>query len=348
MLFGGKKFLGLDLGSSSIKMAELEVSRKSATLLSFGFAPTPTGSISGGEISDVERLATAVSALHTELDTKRKNTVTGMWGTSVIVKKISMPVMDDNLLAEQVRWEAEQYIPFDINEVSLEYQKLPVQAGTDTMDVVLVAAKTDLVYRYVEVVQVAGLECSVLDVSGFALANCFEFNYGRQPGQIALLNIGASVTNFVVMDDSHPVFTRDIPVGGFNYNSDIQTEMNVSAEEAESLKVSAALSQPVPSDVHRIMTNTTDHIAQEIHSTFDFYNATSNQAAISKIYVCGGSSGFAALSRAISQKVGVQVESLDPFLKVKYNEKKFTADFIQQIKPFAALAIGLALRKGND
>jgi type IV pilus assembly protein PilM len=348
MLFGGKKFLGLDLGSNSLKMAELEVTRKSATLLSFGFAPTPENSIQGGEVMDIAKLATAVSALHSELATKRKNTVTGMWGGSVIVKRITMPLVDDKLLAEQVRWEAEQYIPFDINEVSLEFQKLPQKPDADTMDVVAVAAKSDLVYKYVEVVQGAGLECAVLDVSGFALANCFEFNYGRLPGQIALINIGCTVTNFVILEEGHIVFTRDIPAGGLNYNSDIQNEMNVSAEEAEALKIGAALGQPVPVDVQRIVTNSTEHIAKEIHSTLDFYAATTANAGITQIFVCGGTSGFMILKDALAQKLGVPVEPLNPFINVKYSSRKFTPDFIEQIKPFAAVAIGLALRKGND
>src|SRR5262249_39295166 len=150
----------------------------------------------------------------------------GMWGTSVIVKKISMPRMEDNLLAEQVKWEAEQYIPFDINEINLEFQKIDSGAlGGESMDVLLIAAKTDLVFRYVEAIQSAGYMCTILDVSGFALANCFEHNYGRVPGQIALLNIGASVTNFVVVENGQPTFTRDIPVGGNTFNHDIQNEM---------------------------------------------------------------------------------------------------------------------------
>ena len=348
MLFGGKRFLGLDLGSSSIKMAELEVSRNSATLTAFGFAPTPPGSIQSGEINDIEKLGAAVAALHNELKVKRKNTVTGMWGTSVIVKKVTTPVMDESLLAEQVRWEAEQYIPFDLNEVSLEFTKLPRRKDADVMDVVIVAARTELVNRYVSTIQAAGLEVSALDIAGFSLANCFEFNYGKLPEQIALLNIGSNVTNFVVLDEGHPVFTRDIPVGGYNYNSDIQTEMNISPEEAEAMKISASLKQPVPGEVVRIMGVTTEYISKEIHSTVDFYNTTSNQNPISRIFVAGGSSVYQPLSEAIAVRTGLPVEPINPFNKVQFNRGRFTPDFIQQIRPFAVLAMGLALRRGSN
>lgn len=348
MLFKSKKVLGLDIGTTSLKMVELDVSRSGAVLNAFGFTPTPANCISGGEIQNVAVLAEAVNQLIKEVGSRRKNIATGLWGTSVIVKKISMPKMDDKLLSEQIKWEAEQYIPFDVSETSLEFQRLKNSSTGENMEVLLVAAKSELVLRYIEAVQTAGVNCSVLDVSGFALANCYDFNYGQSQAQIALLNVGASVTNFVVVDNGNPVFTRDIPVGGMSYNRDLQNEMGVSAEEAESLKISASLAQPVPDDVHRIMTSTTETLSQEVHNSFDFFSATAPSSSISKFYISGGCSGVPNLTAQISKSVNVPGEFLDPFRRITVNSKRITSDYLHQIRPFAAVALGLGLREEGD
>ena len=173
MFFKSKKVLGLDIGTSSIKIAELDVSGKGAQLLSFGFAPTPANSVAAGEISDITSVGIAVQGLISEIGTKRKNISTGMWGTAVIVKKITIPMMDRKLIQDQIRFEAEQYIPFDINNINLAHHVLKTSASPDTIDLLLIAAQNELVFQYTAVVESTGLKCSVLDVSGFALANCF-------------------------------------------------------------------------------------------------------------------------------------------------------------------------------
>ncbi|MBX3040041.1 MAG: pilus assembly protein PilM, partial [Bdellovibrionaceae bacterium] len=218
MFFKSKKVIGLDIGTSSLKIAELDVSKSGATLQGFRLAPTPLNAVSGGEIIDTMSLSQAVRGLVDELGSKRKSVCTGMWGMAVIVKKITMPKMDKKLLAEQIRYEAEQYIPFDINNISLSHQVLPSTVTGETQDILLIAAQNELVSQYFQVVSMANLDCKILDVSGFALANCFELNYGRFPGEtIGLLNFGAAVTNFVVISNGDIIFSRDIPVGGQNY-----------------------------------------------------------------------------------------------------------------------------------
>jgi type IV pilus assembly protein PilM len=349
MFFGTKKILGLDIGTSSIKIAELEAGRRGITLNKFTVVPLANGAVNGGEILDSTAVAQVIQSGVRQSKTKRKSCVTGMWGTSVIVKKITMPMMDEKVVAEQIKWEAEQYIPFDINEISLEYHILKSLRGAgENMDVLLVAAKQEFVFRYLEVVEQAGLKCAVMDVSGFALANCFEFNYGVTNEATALLNIGAGVTNFVVVDRGEVIFSRDISVGGMNYTNELNKQMGVSLAEAESLKVSASMGSEVPAEVNTIIGTTNDAVIEEIRNNFEFFSATSAGATIRKFYVTGGSIYVPGLVESLSTATGVPFEVMDPFLKVSYNPRTVAPDFFAQIKPISAVALGLAMRKDGD
>lgn len=349
MLFKSKKVLGLDIGSSSIKIAELDVSRRGAVLQSFGFAPTPPNSVAAGEISDVSSVGIAVQGLMGEIRTKRKNVSTGMWGTAVIVKKITIPRMDRKLIRDQIRFEAEQYIPFDINNISLSHHVLGTSATDDTIDLLLIAAQNELVYQYTSVIESTGLKCSVLDVSGFALANCFEMNYGKFPRDvIGILNFGSSITNFVVIHNGDVVFCRDIPVGGQNYTSEIHKSMGISFQEAEALKLSAVSRREVPSDVHNIISSTNEVVTEEVRSSLDFLSATTNGLALTRCFYTGGSSTTSGLVESISRVTGIPFEPFNPFSKISANPKKFSQDYLNQIGPFAAIATGLGLRESGD
>jgi type IV pilus assembly protein PilM len=350
MLFKSSKLVGLDIGTSSIKLVEVERTKKSITLKNFGFIATPPGAISGGEVVSVELLAEAIRTLLEQKKIKTKRACTGIWGMAVITKKITIPRIEESLLREQLKWEAEQYIPFDINEISLEYQVLRQnQSNPENMNVLLVAAKRDLVLRYAEVVEMAGLECAIVDVSGFALHNCFEANYGQMPETVnALLNIGAGVTNFVVIDKGEVVFSRDIPVGGSSYTNDIHKALGISLEEAESLKLSAGTGQAVPQEVSDILRQTNETVVEELHRSFDFYAATAGDALIQRAFVTGGGLGVPGLLDAFKAVIQIPVETINPFLKIGYDRKTLSPDFVAQIAPYASVGIGLAMRQGAE
>lgn len=348
MLFTPKPLIGLDIGSSTIKLASLRKAKQGVTLSHFGMIETPIDSLNGGEIIQSAAIAQAIKTLMLDCKVKLKHAVTNIWGSAVIVKKITMPKMEAGLVAEQIKWEAEQYIPFDINEICLEFHILKGNPqNLETMDVLLVAAKRDFVSNYAFTVKGAGLKCDILDVSSFALANCFEFNYGKLSETVVLLNFGARVTNFVVVERGEVAFCRDIPVGGINYSNDIHKELGVSIKEAESLKMGATIGQQVPDEVANVLRSTTDVIADEIQNSFDFYLATSNNASIDRIFVTGGSSKVPGLVSHISKVTNVNYEALNPFLRVGYDQGKFSNEYISQIQPYAALAVGLALRGGG-
>ncbi len=347
-MFGEKKLIGLDIGSSTIKMAELNVQRGNAQLVSFGYLPTPQGVVGAGEINNVSSVAEAVIALSHQIKTSRKYVSLGMWGTSVIVKKITIPKIEKKLMDQQIRWEAEQYIPFDPAEISLSFHVINLPGGGDTMEVLLVAAQNAMVRQFNQLVDEAQLKIGVLDVSGFALANAFELNYGKIPGQtISLLNFGAGVTNCVVIHHGEVIFSRDIPFGGSNYTMEIHREMGVTLPEAEALKLSAVTGTEVPEQVHSIISAVNSMMIDEVRNSFDFFTASSAGFAINNCYFTGGAAGVPNLIPQISQATGIPFEPLDPFQRIKPG-KGVSPGYMQQIAPFAAVAIGLGLRKVND
>jgi len=348
VFFGAKKVVGLDIGTNTIKMAELNVSGGGASLISFGFIPTPAGSISGGEFNNIPALSDAIRTLILQAKIKRKNASVGMWGTSVIVKKITMPKIEKKLIAQQIRWEAEQYFPFDANEISLAHHLIHTPTSPDTMDVLLIAAQNLMVGQYQDIVIGAGLKLDVLDVSGFALANTFELNYGRIQGQtIALLNLGAGVTNFVVVNNGDVIFSRDIPFGGLNYTLEIHKEMGVSVSEAEALKLSAVTGGEVPEQVHSIINTVNAQMVEEIRNSFEFFSASSAGFNITQCFYTGGSSYIPNLIQAASQLTSIPFEPINPFIKVK-PAKGMSPDYLQQIGPFVSIVVGLGLRKAGD
>ena len=347
MFFGSKKVIGLDIGTSTIKMAEMEVSRNKAQLLSFGFVPTPTNSLNGGEITNSQAISQAVQSLANEIRTKRKKVCTGMWGTAVIVKKITIPRIEKKLISEQIQWEAEQYLPFDINSISLAYHVVNPNSGSETMDLLLIAAQHELVHQYRSAIEGARLELGILDVSGFALANAFEMNYGKSHEVIGLINIGSGVTNFVVLQQGEVIFSRDVAIGGFNYTNEISKELSITLPEAESLKLSAVNRGAVPDEVHSIISVTNDLVTDEIRNSFEFFVGSNNGATFNRCFVTGGSSSVPGLLEQVSNATNVAIDRMNPFNRVKAS-RSFTSAYLKQIAPFASVAMGLGMRELRD
>lgn len=349
MFFTSKKIIGLDIGTSSIKCAELSLSRNTARLENFYIAPSPVASISGGDILNKAAITEALAVMLEQLSSKKNSVATSIWGTGVVVKKISVPVMDTKLLTEQIKFEAEQYIPFDLNDVNIDFHVLKNTSKSDSMDVLLVAARKTLIINYTESIEMAGLDCSIIDLSGFALANCFQFNYGNRPGEvIGILNFGASCTNFVVIDNDQLVFSRDIPVGGSNFTVDIQNQLGLSLEEAESLKISYAFGKEIPKEAMDVIKSSAEAIVEEVSRSIEFYGASSAGNEIQKYYITGGSIGLGALQEELKLKLQRPIENMNAFSKITYNTKKLSPDFITQIANFVAISFGLGLRKQGD
>ncbi|MBW8714152.1 MAG: type IV pilus assembly protein PilM, partial [Acidobacteria bacterium] len=234
-----KALVGLDIGSSAVKAVELKPAGKGYKVTGFGSEPIPPDSIVDGAIIDAAAVADAIRRLFDSRGIKTKEVAASLSGNAVIVKKITLPVMTEAELSESIYWEAEQYIPFDIQDVNLDYQILDKgdASGGKTMEVLLVAAKKEKIADYTGVIAQAGRAAVVVDVDAFALQNAYEANYGIEPGAVVvLLNAGASATNINILHGDQSVFTRDISIGGNAYTEALQRELSLTYESADTLK----------------------------------------------------------------------------------------------------------------
>ncbi len=354
----GKLVLGLDIGSTSIKMILLKEQRKRGevgfALQSFGMKPLPPEAIVDGALMNSTAIVQAVQDLMSELKVKGKDVAIGVSGHSVIIKKIQMPRMSQDELEESIQWEAEQYIPFDVKDVNIDTQILDGGGNdaTGQMDVLLVAAKKDMINDYTTVVSEAGLAPVVVDVDAFAVQNMFSVNYDVPEREtVVLINAGASVVNINIISNGATVFTRDVTIGGNQFTEEIQKQLNVSYEEAEALKIGgngADADAVVPQDVERVLSSVAEQVAGEIQRSLDFYAGTAADSNFSKVYLSGGTAKIPALFKTIEARTGVPVEILNPFRKIEVDNRKFDPAFIMDVAPMAAVAVGLALRRPGD
>ena len=348
MFFGSKKILGLDIGSTSIKLAELDIGRGAATLQNFMMLPTPPGSLGTGEISDLASVSATLQKALRDFNSKRKAAAIGMWGTAVIIKRISIPKVDKKLIEEQLRFEAEQHIPFDINNVTLSYHLLPFSTSPETIDILLIAAQNEVIRQYIQVVESAGPKCSIVDVSGIALANVFELNYGKISNEvISLMNVGSQVTNFVAIQNGEVIFCRDIPVGGSSYNAELSKNFGLTFHEAESLKLSAAQGQEVPEGVSQTITQVNDQILDEVRNAIDFLAVTNPGIRMSRCWYTGGGALTPGLIERLSRALEIKFEILNPYRKISVG-RKLNSSYMQQMAPFVSVALGLGLRSVGD
>lgn len=354
-MFGFSKsraVVGLDIGSSAVKAVELKPSGKGFKVTAFATEPVPPDSIVDGAIIDGTAVADAIRRLFENKAFKTKEVAASLSGNAVIVKKISLPVMTEAELAESIYWEAEQYIPFDIQDVNLDYQILDAGRGADskgTMDVLLVAAKKEKIADYLGVITQAGRTAVVVDVDAFALQNAYETNYGLEPQSVVvLLNAGASAININILAGEQSVFTRDISGGGNAYTEAVQKELNLPFESAELLKKGEAVDGVSFDEVRPVLHAMTENVLLEIQKTFDFFKATASSDRIDRIILSGGASRVDGFAQALEERFGAPVEMFDPFRKIAFEPTRLGITDPASIAPTAAVAVGLALRRAGD
>jgi type IV pilus assembly protein PilM len=347
-----KTVVGLDIGSSAVKAVELKTVGKSFKVVAFATEPVPPDSIVDGAIIDGAAVADAIRRLFENKAFKTKDVAASLSGNAVIVKKISLPVMTEAELSESIYWEAEQYIPFDIQDVNLDYQILDSGTGPDakgTMEVLLVAAKKEKIADYTGVISQAGRVPIIVDVDAFALQNAYEVNYGLDPEQVVmLLNAGASAININIVTHDQSVFTRDISVGGNAYTEAVQKELNLPFDSAEQLKKGLPVEGVSTDDVKPILHAMTETVLVEIQKTFDFFKATATSDRIDRIVVSGGASRVDGFAQALQERFNTTVEAFDPFRKIEFDAQKLGIADAENLAPTAAVAVGLALRKGGE
>ncbi|HZU41227.1 MAG TPA: type IV pilus assembly protein PilM [Terriglobales bacterium] len=347
--FGAKTIVGLDVGSSSIKAVELKRSRGGIQVAHLGVEPLASDIVVDSMIVDSGTVSSAIAKIFSENLIKSRAVATSVSGHSVIVKKISLPPMSDQELAETIQKEAAQHIPFDIADVSIDYQVLSEDGAGPQMDVLLVAVKKDKILNYTNVLSMAGKSPAVVDIDAFALQNCYEFNYEPAPGStVALLNLGASVMNINIVKGTTPLFTRDVSVGGHQYTDSLQKELDLSFDDAEALKLGKKVGTVSEDAKLPILQQVTEIIVLEIQKTFDFFRATAAGEHIEKIFLAGGSSKVPGLMESLRQEFSLPVEILNPFQKIAPPAQGAGAELVEQNAGQLAVAVGLALRSFED
>ncbi|MEN8183427.1 MAG: type IV pilus assembly protein PilM [Myxococcota bacterium] len=346
-----KSIVGVDIGSSSVKMVELVHKPKGIELLHAGIAPLPPEAIVQGAFLNSSAIVEAIAEATANAGIKTKQVAAAVSGHSVIVKKISLPSMTRDELEESIRWEAEQYIPFDINEVNLDFQILESEEGDGQMDVLLVAAKKDLIDDYVAVLSEAGLVPRVVDVAAFAVANAFTTNHDPEPGEVAaLVNIGAQTVNINILAGGIPAFTRDISAGGNQYTEEIQKTLSVAFDEAERIKLGGRSQsdeqEVVPQEVEDSIQSVTETLISEITRSLDFFQATSAESRIARVVLSGGGAKVSGLEKAFYERTQLKIERLDPLARM-LPSNRFEPGFLEELAPSLAVCIGLALRSAE-
>jgi len=350
-LFGKKRkrLLGLDIGSSGIKFLDLKETGKGYEVDGLGMISLPPETIVDGSVMDTTTVVEGIRELVSNYRIKKRDVAIGVSGHSVIVKKISLPRMTESELEENIYVEAERYIPFDINDVNLDFHILSSQ---DTgmgghMEVVLVAAKKDFIDDYVAIVREAGLNPLIVDIDAFALQNMYELNYPvERSDMVALCDIGASIMNINIVQGGKSLFTRDISIGGNLFTEEIQKELSVNLQEAEHLKVSGVSDKEKMARLERVYSRISASIVMEVAKSLDFFTATSSGDKIARLYLSGGCAKVPRFKEIVEERVNLPVTMINPFANITVNPRVFEPQYIEEIAPQMAVSVGLATRKG--
>jgi type IV pilus assembly protein PilM len=342
-----KRPIGVDVGSSAIKVIELKPISKGPQkyqLLTLGIEELTPQAIVDGAIMDSASVVEAIDRIFRESKMKNNDIATSLSGSSVIIRRISLPAMGEEELAESIKWEAEQYIPFDIEDVNLDYQILEGSTSEDpgSMDIILAAAKKDIINDYTSVITQAGKNPIVVDLDAFALQNAYEINYPeRLAGNFALINIGASVMNITIYQRGSSIFWRDISIGGNQFTEALQKELNISYEQAENLKRGYEIDGIPSQKTLPIINAVSEAVVKEIQKTFDFVQT----ASLDRVVVSGGCTKISGFDQFISEKFSTPVEIMNPFRNISYNPKEFDPEYLNEVGPSFAIAVGLASRE---
>jgi type IV pilus assembly protein PilM len=344
-----KSLVGLDIGSSAVKAVELKAAGRGYRVATYGSESLPPDSIVDGAIIDGAAVADAIRRLFDGRGIRTRDVAASLSGNAVIVKKITLPTMTEAELAESIYWEAEQYIPFDIQDVNLDYQVLDgAEAGKGTMDVLLVAAKKEKIADYTGVIAQAGRTAVIVDVDAFALQNAYEVNYAIEPAAVVvLLNAGASATNINILSGEQSVFTRDVSIGGNAYTEALQRELSLPFEVADQLKRGETVDGVSFEEARPVLRAVTENVMLEIQKTFDFFKATASSDRIDRLVVSGGASRAEGFMEILAERFGAPVEAFDPFRRVAFDARKVAGN-PAEIAATAAVAVGLALRRAGD
>lgn len=346
---GGQKLtLGVDIGSHSVKICQMTPAKEGYKLTSLGSATLPPDSVEDGVLQDPEAVGEVVGKLIKNLKLKGKKVAISISGYSVIVKKINLAAMEDSELASHIQAEAEQYIPFDIEEVFLDFVDLKTNVDEDDRtDVMLVAAKKEVVNSYLEMLEKAGLHTVIVDVDAFALENAYAANYGGEEENVALVDIGASKMNINIVAKGTSVLARDVVLGCKLLTESIQSHFGITPEEAEALKVGVTPPGDKKQELEDLFVSACNQWVAEAKRALDFYYSNYPDDTIDKIVLSGGGAKVRGLARLFTEETGIKTEVFNPFINAEADANKVDPDYLRAVGPEMALSTGLATRSTN-
>ncbi len=336
---------GVDIGSHAIKVCQLQKTGKGYKLVAVGSTTLLPGVVEDGILQEPDTVGQAISSLFKNLKIKNPKIGISISGYSVIVKKINLEYMEDDELLEYITAEAEQYIPFDINDVYLDFQKLPTSSQEeDRSDIMLVAAKKDVIDDYLLMLGEQKLKPVLVDVDGFALENIWEKMSGNGEN-IALVDIGASKMNINVISEGVSVLARDVVVGSNQLTDQLANTLGVDEAEAENIKLGMVSIDEHQESIEEIFSQTCTQWVLEIKKAIDLYMANNPGSPLKHLVLSGGGAKIKGLLEYIAQETGLHVTLFNPFEKMIVDEKKIDRQYLDSIAPEMAIAAGLAIRE---
>lgn len=343
-----KSSVGLDIGSSLIKIVELDHSKESPVLRNYGVTKLPPEAIVEGEIMDRSLVIEGIQNCLAKSNVTKHSVITAVSGRAVIVKKVVMDKMNPDDAKEAIFWEAEQHVPFDIDDVCLDFQVLKEDVGANQMEILLVAAKKEMVNTHAELIRDAGLEPVIIDVDSFAVQNAYEFTRGASYDKVTgLINIGSDVTNINIVQNNIPLFTRDLSVGSNVFIEALQRDLGVSFEDAE-MMVSGGEELENSDKVREIIDDAAGELSMGIERSLSFLKTAGDAEQLDEAVLSGGGARIPWLREILNEKHNIELTVNDPLSNVERDDSLAASDELDRVSPLLTVSLGLALRREGE
>ena len=356
-LFGSRSFIGLDIGSQAIKVVELEPSGTGYRVLHAGSGTTPPGAVREGNVTEPHILSDAIKKVLSSAGVRRGRVVSAVGGQAVIVRELKMPRMEKADLQQAVRFEAGRYLPYSVRDVTMDFDILGelVEDGQPKVEVLLVAARQEVVARHLDAVRGAGLKPFVLDVESFATMRALEAHTRADGGSpaVVFVGVGAETTDILVTEGDRLRLTRNLNIGGNNLTRAVAARLDVEFSMAEGLKQEKGRvlleGESLPDEqtvlsIHEAMLPILTDLATELRRSLDYFQTRWRESRIGRVVLSGGTARLGNLDRFLSLELGIETVVGDPFTNCTVAESVLSAEARRQMAPAMAAAVGLAIR----
>ncbi|MEN8145140.1 MAG: type IV pilus assembly protein PilM [Gemmatimonadota bacterium] len=337
-----RKTVGLDLGSGFIKIVVMSHAQGEPRVEKVVVHQLGSDAIVEGEIMDPGFLAETIDTLFVEHGINDRDVITSVGGRDVIIKPIQMDRMSKQDAREVIRWEAEQHVPFEMDDVQLDFEITDPDSEGLQMSVLLVAAKRELVENKIGLLEEANLNPRVVDIDSFALHNALEYSYPEaMEGLTGLINIGHDTTKVNILEDGVPVLTRDLSFGTRRLSLDLQRERGMSAEEAEAV----LRGESSDDQLRDFLTDRAQEVARGVERATAFLETQELGSSLSKLYLCGGGVRVPGLAEALGERLGVETIIANPLQRVDVRPGALDDGDVDDVASMLMLSVGLALRE---